>query len=534
LSFSVLSQRADGEKLPQYAETLIIDPMIMNNKSNSKRGKQAKKSRAPPVAREMSALNALGNKIDRLTRALPKGTFSTLGTAAGGAFGPTGALVGGALGKGIAAITGRGDYEVRHNSIATTGISHTGDSLVSSTPQFRKGNHSVRVAHREYVSDVLVPPNPVEYSNSEYTIQPSNASLFPWLSALAKQYQQYRIHGMVVEFRTNTSDYSAAGPMGVVGIATNYNVADLPFPTLVAFENSEFAVVTKPSNSIMHAIECAPQAGRDEWLYVRDTGSQDPNYVADKRFSDFAKLQVMSSGLPGESGNSLGQLWVSYDIEFCKPIVQSVGGDDPIVTRQLVSSNADGSDLPATASSMFQCSFRSTNPKVVPSNTAQVTTLMNLGSGITKENAALLDALVDIDASNDLLPVVTFKKSGRYTVTVVNSGITTPTSYSVASLGVPLSVNTPAVLTKTGAAEFVLRDDSLQRYMAHACSNTSDSLGFYSEMTYNFDIGNTYTAADTVEFYPSSYTSFNTTNATLYSTMRIKWIASQPALVKLA
>jgi len=294
---------------------------------------------------------SLVDKMSNLMKRLPKGTFAAGGGLVGGTLGgPMGRAVGTALGSGLSAITGFGDYEVSSNSIVRQAMVHDLErSPVDDLPQFVRKDHTVNVKHREYLGDLVVPAVPTDFTNTAYTIQPSNATLFPWLARIAKQYQQYRIRGMVVEYKSNTTDYAAAGPLGSVGIATNYNVADAKFSSLVEFQNSEFAVVTKPSRNILHAIECSPALGRGEWLYVRDAENEDPAKTQDARFNDFGLLQVCTSGLPGSAGSALGQLWVSYDIEFAKPIM---GTPDLVaIPGVLCVSTPDTGDLVSTASS---------------------------------------------------------------------------------------------------------------------------------------------------------------------------------------
>lgn len=322
--------------------------MIMSKKKKRASRRAPASARAgavnQPTAATTAQVQSLTQKMDNLSRRLPKGTFATVGGAVGRQFGgPIGATVGGLAGRALAAITGRGDYTVRNNTIYGSGLSssdHLG--VVDSLPQFRKGAHTISVAHREYFADLLVPADPSSFNNLALVVSPSNGSLFPWLASMSKQYQMYRIKGMVVEYKSNTSDFAANGPLGVVGIATNYNVADAKWSTLVAFENSEFAVVTKPSRNILHALECAPQSGRDEWLYVRDVGNEESTFVQDQRFCDFAKLQICTSGLPGIPGQTLGQLWVSYDIEFTKPVIPSTTAPQPTQVANVVTSNSDG------------------------------------------------------------------------------------------------------------------------------------------------------------------------------------------------
>jgi hypothetical protein len=279
---------------------------------------RAAKAASTNNAKLASQVNTLRQKIDQIGKAIPKGTFSTLGQTAGGALGgPLGATLGHLAGKGLSAITGYGDYEVKSNTLATVATS------MDSVPQFFRNDHTVRIRHREYVKDLTVPTTPSAFTLETFALNPGNQDLFPWLASISKSYQQYKVRGMVVEYKSMTSDYAAAGPLGTVVIASNYNVVDSPYDNKIDMENSEFAVSARCSQSILHAIECAPKTGRDDFLFVRDTGNENILATNDARFYDLASLQVATVGLPGSAGNVLGELWVSYDIEFTKPIVPS-------------------------------------------------------------------------------------------------------------------------------------------------------------------------------------------------------------------
>lgn len=215
----------------------------------------------------------------------------------------------------IGRITGMGDYTVKSNSIATTAESISGE-----VPHFGKADNSTRVRHREFIKDVTVPDVPANFTNSSYVINPSNKELFPWLSKFAENYQQYKVHGMVMYFKSTTSDYSAAGALGKVAMATNYNVRDSQYQNMQELENSEFAVSGKPSVSRLHPIECAPNNGVPLIKWVRDA-QYDTTSGGDDRLYDVGKFQFATQGLPGTAGTTIGELWVTYDIEFYKPIV---------------------------------------------------------------------------------------------------------------------------------------------------------------------------------------------------------------------
>lgn len=229
----------------------------------------------------------------------------------------------GMLGK----ISGMGDYTVKSNSIATSA-----ESIAGEVPHFGKADNSTRVRHREFIADIKVPATPANFSLSSYIINPSNKDLFPWLNKFAENYQQYKVHGMVIYFKSTTSDYSAAGALGKIAMATNYNVRDSAYANMQELENSEFAVSGKPSTSRLHPIECAPNNGVPLVKWVRDL--QYDASGGDDRLYDVGKFQFATQGLPGTANTVIGELWVTYDIEFYKPIV---GRDAPAVQYTPVS-----------------------------------------------------------------------------------------------------------------------------------------------------------------------------------------------------
>lgn len=104
-------------------------------------------------------------------------------------------------------------------------------------------------------------------------------------------------------------------------MATNYN-ADAPlYTTKQDMENSEYAVSVKPTRDLMHGVECAVNQTVLPQRYVR-TGSVPTGQ--DLRLYDIGTFQFAKQGNPVQL---LGELWVSYAVEFFKPILpQDVGG----------------------------------------------------------------------------------------------------------------------------------------------------------------------------------------------------------------
>jgi hypothetical protein len=262
-----------------------------------------------------------------LKKNVPDGTFSKAGAFLGGKAGGlagnyinesksgsrVGSSLGAKLGRGISSILGFGDYSVVSNSLFKEGMAIPPGEAV---PTFGVLGHATKIRHREYVGDILVPGVPTAYTNTSYRINPGNPDLFPWLATVAASYQQYRFDGLVLEFKTLSSDITAGGALGSVILATNYDVLDAPYEDKIHMENSQYAVSAKPSVSQIHTIECEPMASTQNLWYIRDAASSS---VGDDRFYDLGKFQLATQGLPGSAGAVLGELWATYDVSLYKP-----------------------------------------------------------------------------------------------------------------------------------------------------------------------------------------------------------------------
>lgn len=313
-----------------------------------KKGKGKGRPKSAPTRRIIkgkgdykTVLNNLTTKMDGLLKKIPKGAFSRGGGAVGNFVGGSmGAALGKRMGAGLSAITGYGDYQVRSNSLSTVSTS------VDMVPQFARTDHSVRVCHREFVGDLKVPTSPDDFNNDFVElINPANPVLFPWLNKMALLYTQYKIHGMVITYKTMSSNYSASGgPLGTVIIATNYNVNDQAFVNKVQMENSEFAVSCNPSTSLIHAIECDPKVSGLQTLYILDPNTELTGATSDLRFYHYGKLQIATSGLPGAANTTMGEVWISYDIELMKPVIGASNATPvtPSVPGQAITSNPNG------------------------------------------------------------------------------------------------------------------------------------------------------------------------------------------------
>lgn len=460
-----------------------------------------------------TTLNDLKQRVDRVMRLAPKGSFGRAGSAAGMAFGgPVGAAVGGALGKGLSAITGYGDYQVKSNSLSTISTS------VDTVPQFVRNDHAVRVIHREFVKDIVVPMVPGAFNNDTFVINPSNVELFPWLSSLSKQYQQYNIRGMIVEFKSMSSDYAASGPLGTVAIATNYNVNDTPFPNKIALENSEFAVSCKPSMSLMHAIECDPEFSGRKYYYVRDPATEG-SATSDARLFDVGLLQVATVGLPGGPGSTLGEMWVSYDIEFTKPVLPGPA-DTPIYNLTngfALTSQRDGSSS-KTDGVISRILYTQTSQPLLVAD-AVTTPFSGTEANITPSLDTGLDGTVSTVTNTGNM---TITKDGYYTVKYSAFADTTATKTVYGSAD---DLPTASTFTGSGSGLASSVDTSIVAQRAHSGAQ-SDAEMFLHVVTFVVTgCGANGSAGNSVTLVSPSFTAGSTGTACTptYSTISLTW-----------
>jgi len=203
-------------------------------------------------------------------------------------------------------IKGSGDY-------VTNDIVHGANSMPSLK---NAGAPATKFTHSEYITDLVVPATPADFSVTRYSINAADTATFPWLSRLASLYTKYRFTKLLFEFRSNTSNYSAAGALGTVILAPQYNVDAQLYTTKQLMEAATHAVSSAPSNSVLMGFECAKVDNVNQWYVVLNE-----NTMARSNITDMGSVAVATSGLPGTAGTSLGELWVHYSCELIEPYI---------------------------------------------------------------------------------------------------------------------------------------------------------------------------------------------------------------------
>lgn len=264
---------------------------------------KAKAAKAPAKARAVRAKSAPRTRS-------AAGMASTIGSTVGGLLsGPMGAKVGSSAGKLFSKITGFGDYKVSSNSIL----------MGTDPPQFGTAGRGTLVKHREYIQDIS---GSTAFVNTSFPINPGLYQSFPWLASVAANYEEYAIRGMVFEFKSTsaTALNSTNTALGTVIMSTNYNAYRPAFATKSEMENHEFCTSAKPSDSFTHPIECAVNENPLTVLYVRQGTVGD----GDIRMYDLGNFQIATAGMQAVA--TIGELWVTYDVELLKPRLPTGSG----------------------------------------------------------------------------------------------------------------------------------------------------------------------------------------------------------------
>jgi hypothetical protein len=281
---------------------LSLGPAVihMTKKNKSRKAVGSKK----PQQNKQKENEIIGKLRPIVQSALAKGLRAG-GASVGNFIAPgVGAGLGYSAGAGISQILGFGDYKVSKNSL-------------TSAPVFGKVAPTFRVKNREFIKDIT---SSTAFSATNYSLNPGNTSLFPWLSKIASGYQQARINGMVFYF--NTTSASSIGStntaLGSVLLSTNYDTNEPAYKSKAEVLSSYFSSSGSPAEDLIHAIECDPKQRPFDVINI-DNGES----IVDPTLYNMGNFQLATVGMQAPS--NIGELWVSYDITFLKPRLNYTG-----------------------------------------------------------------------------------------------------------------------------------------------------------------------------------------------------------------
>lgn len=355
--------------------------------------KQKKKANPSRVARRVPKTVVTGHGAYR-KKYVPRSMGAQIG-------GHLGSMLGHGAQQLIKHITGFGDYKIQANSLM--------GGLYDPPELHNYSNRSVVIRHREYLTDIVASS---AFTLKSYAINPGMNETFPWLSNVASNFEEYRITGMIFEYKTLSADYTGASSaaLGFVAMATQYNVYNPPFDNKKVLENYEFSNSAKPSDSFIHPIECKKSLSPVSELFVR-TGNVTQG---DMRLYDLGNFQIATGG---NSGNGiLGELWVTFEVEFFKPKLIATMGYDLLtdhwqaLTNTALSASPLGTNgILATNSSLGTSINFSTQTISFPANVTDGDYMFNyyqqgsVGAVIVSPTIAVFNCVLKTQWANDSL-----------------------------------------------------------------------------------------------------------------------------------
>lgn len=254
-------------------------------------------------------------EVTALGRAM-RALGSAGGTALGAYLGQP--MAGGAIGSSLAGAVsrwlGQGDYTVGSNSIVSASL-----KAASSIPSMHSDGQTIVVRHKEYLGEVR--SSTTFNVQQSFVLNPGNPSTFPWLSDIAAKFQEYRIRGAVFHYVPSSGSVaSGTNPgLGTVMLQTTYRSTDTIPANKVEMLNEYCANEVVPSEPMAHPIECDPKENPFNIQYVR-TGAVPATDT--QLIYDLGVTHLAVSGQQA-SGNVIGDLWITYEVELKKPVVSS-------------------------------------------------------------------------------------------------------------------------------------------------------------------------------------------------------------------
>lgn len=386
---------------------------------------------APPRKRRQVVQKAQGS--------LGRTALEEGGSMIGGLFGMPG--LGKMAGNALANIVGLGSYEVKENIFM--------EGRLPQVMNIPSGGGTV-IRFQEYLTDIYTTSNvgnPAAFNIQSFFINPANVDTFPWLSQIAANYEQYQIEGLLFEFKSTSADAlnSTNSALGSVMMATQYDSLDTVFRTKAEMLNYEYSVSGKPSDNLVHMIECAPTQSTLSALYTLDgavpTG-------ADARFYHLGRFSIATVGFQAASVN-IGQLHITYQVRLMKPkLYSTIGLASDYAVAQVVGASAytNAQPIPQTNFIGNFAPVISGGTITLPSSSAVKRYRIEmywLGSVAVAINLPSLTLANGTNISNNLVPVNgTTSTSLVYLACIETAGNSLSTSFSFGSATLPTTPGT--------------------------------------------------------------------------------------------
>jgi hypothetical protein len=200
--------------------------------------------------------------------------------------------------KAVSALRGSGLTSV------TPAPLNTNFRYVNKPARFSSVKHGTRISHTEYVKDIITANTAGEYSVQAFNINPSNGSLFPWLSNQSTSYSTFVPHSVKFSLKSIVG----AGNSGTMFLSTTPDCDDVSPSSKADFLNLENVNRSNVWSDCTHVVPSDIIKRLPEYL-----NSTVPTAITDTT-RELGQLFVGTSGC-GPS-QVAAELYVTYDISL--------------------------------------------------------------------------------------------------------------------------------------------------------------------------------------------------------------------------
>jgi len=192
----------------------------------------------------------------------------------------------------------------------------TSNSLVSdgNIPSMHGGGENgMRVRHKEFLGPIY---SQTSFTNKVFYVNPGLQETFPWLAGVAANFQQYKIHGLVMVYKPALPDGIVSfSSLGNVVIISEENVNAPAYTSQIQMEQTQFCASAKPTEPIVAPVECKSSLID---INVKQIRSGSVPTGGTQQMYDFCQLQVATTGQT-TANVLMGNLYLSYDISLLNP-----------------------------------------------------------------------------------------------------------------------------------------------------------------------------------------------------------------------
>nr|BDF97680.1 capsid protein [Cressdnaviricota sp.] len=175
--------------------------------------------------------------------------------------------------------------------------------------------NAVTISHREFLGDVVSSTNfAIAYN---IAINPGQALCMPWLAGIASHFEEYKLEGCIFKFVSTSGSLSSTQALGEIMMSVDYNSIDAALSNKQQLLTQVFSISKVPAFDAECPVETSPTQSHfgHSTRFVR-TSYQPAN--TDIRLYDVGKFYLATQGQVN-SGVTLGELWVTYQVSLFKP-----------------------------------------------------------------------------------------------------------------------------------------------------------------------------------------------------------------------